>query len=189
MISRTREALAALLFAGSVGVSGAADLERQAAEAVAAHRLVKARSLYRRLATQHPGVLEHEIWVGRLSSWLNDYAAATAAFDRVLAADPRNVDALVGKAYVAMWQDEFDTAAELLARAEAAAPDDAQVALARARNCHFQGNDREAARHVARALELDPGSTDARELHRRLTPAPDPPGFLARLRRFFTGRS
>jgi hypothetical protein len=76
-----------------------------------------------------------------------------------------------------------------LARALATAPDDPQVHLALARKGHFQGNDRDAARHVARVLALDPGSTDAQELARRLSPAPEPPGFLARLKRLFTGRS
>lgn len=179
----------AVLLALSVCAMGAPELERRAADAVAAHRLVEARNLYRRLAAQHPEQIGHEIWVGRLSSWLNDYAAAHAAFDHVLAADSANVEALVGKAYVAMWQDEFATADDLLARAAAAAPEDPQVHLALARNAHFQGREGDAARHVARALALDPGSVDARELQRRLAPAPARPGFLARLKRLLTGRS
>jgi tetratricopeptide (TPR) repeat protein len=187
--SRLKQALVVVLLGSSVCAVGAADVERRAADAVAAHHLVEARDLYRRLAAQHPEQLDHQIWVGRLSSWLNDYGTADAAFDQVLAADRDNVEALVGKAYVAMWQDRFAEADGLLARALAAAPDDPQVHLALARNAHFQGDDREAARHVERVLALDPGCTDARELARRLSPAPEPPGFLARLKRLFTGRS
>jgi predicted Zn-dependent protease len=186
---RTKEALIVVMLGMSVCALGAADLEHRAADAVAAHHIVEARDLYRRLAAQHPEQVGHEIWVGRLSSWLNDYDAADVAFDRVLAADADNVEALVGKAYVAMWQDHFTDADRLLSRALATAPDDPQVHLALARNGHFQGNDRDAARHVARVLVLDPGSLDAQELARRLSPAPEPPGFLARLRRLFTGRS
>ena len=184
-----KQALIVVLLGMSVCALGAADLEHRAADAVAAHHLVEARDLYRQLAAQHPEQVGHEVWVGRLSSWLNDYDAADAAFDRVLAAAPDNVEALVGKAYVAMWQDRFASADRLLARALVAAPYDPQVHLALARNGHFQGNDRDAARHVARVLALDPGSTDAQELARRLSPAPEPPGFLARLKRLFTGRS
>ena len=186
---RGKDTLVAVLLALSVSDLGTPDLERRAKDAVAAHHLVEARSLYRRIAEQHPDALGHEIWVGRLSSWLNDYAAANAAFDRVLAADPANVEALVGKAYVAMWQDQFGPADDLLARAVHAAPDDAQVQLALARHYHFQGKDREAAEHVERALSLDPGSVDALDLQRRLAPAPERPGFLARLKRLLTGRS
>jgi predicted Zn-dependent protease len=186
---RGKDILVAVLLGLSVCAMGAPDLERRAADAVAAHHLVEARNLYRRLAEQHPQAVGHQVWVGRLSSWLNDYAAATAAFDRVLAADPGNVEALVGKAYVAMWQDEFAQADRLLARAVTVAPQDAQVHLALARNAHFQGKERRAARHVARALVLDPGNVDAQELQRRLAPAPARPGFLARLKRLLTGRS
>ena len=99
------------------------------------------------------------------------------------------MQALVGKAYVAMWQDRFPEAGRLLRRAAEAAPDVVEVQLATARCYHFQGKDRRAARHVARALALDPGSLDAQDLQRRLAVAPDPPGFFARLRRLFTGRS
>jgi predicted Zn-dependent protease len=187
--SRVANGVIVVLLGMSVGALRAADLEHRAADALAAHHLVEARELYRRLAAQHPDDVHHQIWVGRVSSWLNDYGAAEAAFDQVLTADAGNVEALVGKAYVAMWQDRFAEADGLLARALAAAADDPQVHLALARNEHFQGNDRAAARHLARALALDPSSTDAQELARRLSPAPEPPGFLARLRRLFTGRS
>jgi tetratricopeptide (TPR) repeat protein len=186
---RAKDTLVAMLLGLSVCAMGTPDLERRARDAVAAHNLVEARNLYRRLAEQHPETVAHQIWVGRLSSWLNDYATANAAFDRVLADDPDNAEALLGKAYVAMWQDQFGLADGLLARAARAAPDDAQVQLALARNYHFQGMERDAAQHVERALALDPGSVDALELQRRLAPAPARPGFLARLKRLFTGRS
>jgi tetratricopeptide (TPR) repeat protein len=181
--------VAVLLLGLAVGARGAGELERRAAAAVAAHRLVEARGLYRRLAAEEPGVVAHRLWVAWISSWLGDYATANATFDEILAADPRAAEALVGKAYVAMWQDRFPEAGGLLRRAVAAAPDDVEVQLALARCYHFQGKDRRAARHVARALALDPGSLDAQELQRRLAVAPEPPGFIARLKRLFTGRS
>jgi len=187
--SRTRLPLLAALLGLAVGAQGAGDLERRAAEAVAAHRLVEARGLYRTLAAQEPAALRHQVWVGRLSSWLGDYPGASAAFDRVLARDADNVEALVGKAYVAMWQDRFAEADALLGRAAAISPDDAEVQLALARNYHFQGRDRDAARHVEHVLALDPGRSEAQELQRRLALAPARPGFLARLKRILTGRS
>jgi predicted Zn-dependent protease len=189
VVWRGNDVLVAVLLASSVGAMGAPDLECRARDAVAAHHLVEARNLYRRLAAEHPETVEHQIWVGRLSSWLNDYTTANAAFDRVLAADPDNAEALLGEAYVAMWQGQFALADDLLVRAARAVPDDARVQLALARNYHFQHKEREAARHVARALALDPGSIDAQELQRRLAPPPARPGFLAWLKRLFTGRS
>ena len=165
------------------------DLERQAAEAVAAHQLVEARALYRQLAASDPENVEYQVWIGRLSSWLNDYPSAEATFDSVLARDGANVEALVGKAYVAMWQEQYPQAHALLRRAAEAAPASPDVELALARNYHFQGKDREAAEHVDRVLADDPGSPEAQELKRRLAPAPAPRGFFARLKRFFTGHS
>jgi len=178
---------ASCLLVGSLRAAG--DLERQAAEAVAAHQLVEARTHYRALAEQDPANTDYQIWVGRLSSWLNDYPTATATFDRVLAADATNVEALLGKAYVAMWQEQFAPAHDLLARAARAAPENAEVQLGLARNYHFQSKDREAAEHVARVLALDPGSTEAQELQRRLAPEPKRRGFFAKLKQLFTGRS
>lgn len=189
MDSRIRVGLAAVLLSFAGGVEGAEDLERRAAAAVAAHRLVEARTLYRTLAAEQPAVVGHQVWVGRLSSWLGDYASARAAFDRVLAADPANVEALLGKAYVAMWRGRFDQAGLLLDRATTVAPDDPDVQLALARNYHFQGKDRDAARHVERVLALQPGRGEAQDLQRRLTLAPERPGFIARLKRILTGRS
>jgi tetratricopeptide (TPR) repeat protein len=187
--SRARLIVATVLLGLAVGVQGAGDLERRAVEAVAAHRLVEARSLYRTLAAQEPATLGHQVWVARLSSWLGDYAGATAAFDRVLDRDPGHVEALVGKAYVAMWQDRFDQADALLGRAAAVSPNDAEVQLALARNYHFQGRDRDAARHVERVLAREPDRSEAQDLKRRLALAPERPGFLARLKRILTGRS
>jgi tetratricopeptide (TPR) repeat protein len=167
----------------------AGDLERRAAEAVAAHRLVEARGLYRELAAADPANSDYRIWVGRLSSWLNDYSTAIETFDDVLVTDPGNAEALVGKAYVAMWQERFGEAHALLTEAEAAAPDDTEVQLALARNHHFQGEDLAARRHVKRALALDPGNAEAQDLKRRLAPEPQRLGFFAKLKRLITGRS
>jgi tetratricopeptide (TPR) repeat protein len=178
-----------LLLGVAVGAQGAGDLERRAVAAVAAHRLVEARGLYRTLAAEEPAAVDHQVWVGRLSSWLGDYTGAATAFDRVLADHPDHVEALVGKAYVAMWQGRFASADALLGRAAKVLPDDAEVQLAQARSYHFQRRDRDAARHVARVLALEPGRAEAQDLQRRLAPAPARPGFLARLKRILTGRS
>jgi tetratricopeptide (TPR) repeat protein len=181
--------IAGVLLALAVEAGAAQDLERQAAEAVAAHQLVEARNLYRQLAEQDPENTDYQIWVGRLSSWLSDYTTANATFDEVLVAEPGNVEALIGKAYVAMWQEQFAEAQLLLGRAEQAAPQNTEVHLALARNHHFQGQDKEATAHLDRVLAIDPGSAEAQDLKRRLAPEPKRVGFFAKLRRIFTGRS
>ena len=181
--------IAAALCLVARGAPAAGELARQAAEAVAGHQLVEARTLYRTLAERDPTNVDYQIWVARLSSWLNDYVTANATFDRVLAADATNVEALVGKAYIAMWQEQFGEADDLLSRAERAAPENLEVQLGLARSCHFQGRDREAADHVGRVLGLDPGNPDAQELQRRLAPEPKRLGFFAKLKRILTGRS
>jgi tetratricopeptide (TPR) repeat protein len=186
---RVKLTVAGMLLAMAVSGAAAADLERRAAEAVAAHQLVEARRLYRTLAERDPTHIGHHVWVGRLSSWLSDYAAAQAAFDHVLARDAGNAEALVGKAYVAMWQEQFAEADALLTRAEVASPNDAEVQLALARNHHFQGQEGAAIARVERVLALEPGRAEALDLKRRLAPEPKRLSFFARLKRILTGRS
>jgi YaiO family outer membrane protein len=113
------------------GAAAAADLQHRATEAVEERRFEEARSLYERLAEQHPQTSDYKTWVARLSGWLGDYDRALATYDEVLAWDPGHVDALVGKAYVLGWARRYDEAREVLDEAERLHPDDEQVAEAR----------------------------------------------------------
>lgn len=186
---RFRVIVAMSLLFGLVAAASSPSLQDEAQRHVRAKRFVEARELYRELAAEHPQDPDNTVWVGRLSGWLHDYETAEAAFDRVLAADPENVDALVGKAYVLAWQERSAEAAPLLERADALAPGRVDVQLARVRQAVMAGDLRAADRHLARVLALDPTNLDALEIRTTLEERRAHEGFLARVRRFFGGRS
>ncbi|MEE8462539.1 MAG: tetratricopeptide repeat protein [Acidobacteriota bacterium] len=142
----------------------AAKLEKAAGEAVDTKNFGEARQLYIQLSEQNPASLNYLLWIGRLSSWLNDYATATRFYDRALAREPRNVDALVGKAYVLMWQQEFQAAHEFLSQAQLMTPERTDVLLALARYYQYQGRNREALEQIERVFTVAPESSEAREL-------------------------
>jgi len=139
------------------GLLLAADLEKTAREAVDTKNFREARQLYIQLSEQDPASVDYQLWIGRLSAWLDDYAAATRSYDRVLAREPENADALVGKAYVLMWQQEFQAAHELLSQAQRKTPESTDVLLALARYHYYQGRNREALAQIeSYAVPLSP---------------------------------
>jgi len=141
-----------------------ADLEKAAREAVDTRNFQEARQLYRQLLEQDSASVDYQLWIGRLSAWLDDYAAAMRSYDRVLTRDPENVDALVEKAYVLMWQQEFRAAHELLSQAQRITPESTDVLLALARYHYYQGHNTEALEQIERVFILDPESSEGREL-------------------------
>ena len=69
-----------------------------------------------------------------------------------------------------MWQHRYSEAQELLAQAEKRAPEDPDVQVAMARWCHYQSQERAADKHVSRALKLDPGNSEAKDLRVEIDP-------------------
>src|SRR5262249_31046584 len=120
------------------------DLEGRAKQAVAGQRFAEARALYGQLSAQYPENFDYLIWIGRISGWIEDYDAASEAFDRVLERQPRNTDALIAKANILMYERRYRSAEELLNRAEAIVPESVDLRLALARNMLYQGRLREA---------------------------------------------
>ena len=186
---RSRVIIGATMLVGVVAAGSSPSLLDDAQRHVHAKRFVEARELYRQLAEQHPQDPDNSIWVARLSGWLHDYETAEATFDQVLAEHPTNVDALVGKAYVLAWQERSVEADALLERASELAPERVDVHLARVRQAVMAGDLREAERRLARVLEIDPTNLEALELRTTLRERRAREGFLARLKRLFTGRS
>ncbi len=110
-----------------------ADLQTDAREAVENERYEEARDLYLQLSEQNSWTVDYLLWVATLSDWLKDSVTATQFYDRALALEPLNVEALVGKAYALMRQQEFQTALEPLSMARLVAPNNTDVLLALAR--------------------------------------------------------
>jgi YaiO family outer membrane protein len=150
--------------------AAAQDEEQSARSLIANQHFAEARALYVRLLERDAQNLDYQIWIARLSAWMKDYAASIETYDRVLEREPRNAEALVGKAYVRLWQHRFSEAGELLAQAKKSAPEDPEVEIALARMCHYQSQERAAADHVSRALSLDPGNSEAKNLRGEIDP-------------------
>lgn len=130
-----------------------------------------ARDIYRQLAVHEPDNVAFLVWIGRLSRWLDDVRAATAALDHALALAPRDVDALVEKASVLMSQRDFSGANQLLIRADAVAPDSSDVQLAWARYYRDVRRENDARVYVKRVLAREPANKEALDLAAQLRPA------------------
>ena len=99
------------------------------------------------------------------------FGAALAAYDSRLAADPRDVRALLGLGQVLAWTDRSDSARAVYHRVLALDPGSAEALVGMGRILRWQGRYAAAKSFIDRALELSPGSSEAREERRRLEAA------------------
>ncbi len=158
--------LLAVFLAGSLL---AQDLQTAAREAVENERYEEARDLYLQLSEQDPWNTDFLLWVATLSDWLRDSITATQFYDRALALEPLNVEALVGKAYALMRQQEFQAAIEPLSLARLVAPNNTDVLLALGRAYYYQGEAQAAREYIEQVLSLDPENQEAEQLTTLLT--------------------
>ncbi len=142
----------------------ATDLATDAREAVENERYEEGRDLYIQLSEENSWNVDYLLWVATLSDWLKDSVTAAQFYDRALALEPLNVEALVGKAYALMRQQEFQTALEPLSMARLVAPNNTDVLLALARAHYYQGDAQAARGYVDQVLNLDPESQEAAQL-------------------------
>ena len=169
-----RSALLMMLILAGALATFAENLQQAAQQAVRNHRFAQARDIYETLSRREPANLEYLIWIARLSGWLGDYRHALEGYDNILAEQPRNADALIGKAYVLMWQGRLTAARTILQRARAVAPDDADVVEAWQAYARYSqpsnpvdtspGSDEQAATAAIKAHRF----AQARELYRKL---------------------
>jgi YaiO family outer membrane protein len=160
--------LALVMTVAGAGVGLGQGLEQAALDAVASKRFRDAVALYSQLAEREPANADYLVWIGRLSSWMQQYEAALDAYERALARAPHNVEALVGKGTVLLWQQKFSGAHRALLQAEHLAPASVDVQLAIARYHHFQRQERLAYARVLRALALEPANHEASELRAQI---------------------
>ena len=142
----------------------ATDLETDAREAVENERYEEGRDLYLQLTELSSWNVDYLLWVATLSDWLQDSVTANQFYDRALALEPLNIEALVGKAYALMRQQEFRTALEPLSMARLVAPNNTDVLLALARAHYYQGNAATARDYVSQVLSFDPENPEAEQL-------------------------
>lgn len=159
--------LSALVVVAAIAAGAARsapDEEQPARDAIAAKRFAEAREIYRGLLIKTPANMDYAVWVGRISGWLEDFAAAHQAYDQALARQPRNVEALLGKATIYMYQRRFNEALPLVNSAAELAPRSPEPQIAMARFHHYLGEEVLARKHALVALEFEPDNAEAQTL-------------------------
>jgi YaiO family outer membrane protein len=146
------------------------DREVLAEQAMTAHRFAEARDLYILLTENHPENLSYWTARGRVCGYLADYAAAHSAYDKALSINPKDVDTLVGKAYIFLWQKDYAAATLLLNEAHELAPESTEVDLAMAQESYYRNHREEALSRLRPILLRDPQDSSALDLESRLRP-------------------
>jgi tetratricopeptide (TPR) repeat protein len=90
-----------------------------------------------------------------------DLEVAAAAFDDVLEIDPRNVDALMGKATIALAEDDVEGSLALYDEALTIEPDNVEALAYQGALFHRQGDPERALAQIDEAIALDPAFLDA----------------------------
>lgn len=90
-----------------------------------------------------------------------DLEAAAVAFDDVLEIDPRNLDALMGKATIALNEGDVDGALALYDEALAIEPDNVEALAYQGALFNRQGDPERALAQIDEAIALDPAFLDA----------------------------
>ncbi len=148
------------------------ELAERARAAVQAKQYKTALELFDRIVEQNPKDLEARVWVARLRSWQQDYAAAERGYRDVLLEDPGNVEAELGLVDVLSWQKQYQEAQQRLEKLRANRPQDPEVTVRLGRLARWQGNTADAQRYYAETLALNPADPDIRH-EAETTPAAD----------------
>jgi YaiO family outer membrane protein len=117
---------------------------------------------FQALAASNPDDIEARLWIARLHAWLGHPERAADVYQSIVAAQPQNVDALLGLGEALTADSRFREAAEALTRAEALAADRPAILTAQGRMHRAAGRTTLALAYYERALALEPGNTDAR---------------------------
>lgn len=131
-------------------------------EALDAHQLAEAERLYREALDKEPTNAEALSGLGWTYQIAGQKDAAMGAFDRCLAALPRDVACLRGKASVLVAEGNPGAAGELLGKAHAIAPEDAGVESSVALLDLAQGNLDSAAQRYGALVQRFPNMAEYR---------------------------
>jgi tetratricopeptide (TPR) repeat protein len=99
-------------------------------------------------------------------SWKHEYSAALSRYDSLLAEDPENQDALIGKAQVRAWRGDLRGAAREYRSVLARNPRHPDALIGLGYIYHWQNREGPAARQARAALAIDSTNHDALELRR-----------------------
>lgn len=107
----------------------------------------------------------------RVLSWTGRTRESLALYDSVVARSPGRADALAGRARLTAWSGDLDRAERLWREALALHPDDAEILIGLAQTLYWNDRPALARGYVARARQLVPGDTAARNLDRAVRAA------------------
>lgn len=117
---------------------------------------------FQALAALNPDDIEARLWIARLHTWMGHPQRAADVYQSIVAAQPRNVDALLGLGEALTSAARFREAADALNLAESLAADRPAVLIAQGRLHRAAGRTTLALAYFQRALALEPGNTEAR---------------------------
>ncbi len=112
-------------------------------------------------ATFAPTVLEYHNQLGFIRYIKGDDAGAVESFQRVLAAQPTQPDALFNLGMVQFGREDYTTAEDCFRRVLESRPDDAETWNNRGVCLHQIGRTADAAVCFERAMQIDPQNADA----------------------------
>lgn len=155
-------------YVGTNAVSGGGDLaaERDAMDAFHANDYEKSVAIISGVTRKTPRLLLLEAWTYYR---LNRIVEARATFNRVLALDPGDADAQLGLGYCDLRENRVDAAATAFTAVMSSTPDQASASAGMGHVRFRQGRFTEAKAQFARALELDPGNGEVRQMIDRIT--------------------
>lgn len=125
--------IAAFLLSLSILQNPSQDTRAEAERLRQTGALAEALQRYQALAAANPDDVEARLWIGRLHLALRQPVRAIGVFESIVAAQPRNVDALVGLGQALMDAGRWTAAGDALNRAEALAADRTDVLAAQGR--------------------------------------------------------
>ena len=122
----------------------------------------KALKQFQALAAANPDDIAARMWIARLQRRLGRPERAADVYRSIVAAQPQNIDALVGLGQSLTDAGQFADAADALNRAESIAADKPAVLAAQGHLHAAAGRPTLAMAYYDRALVLDPSNDEAR---------------------------
>jgi YaiO family outer membrane protein len=130
----------------------------------------RALAVLNELALAHPENTDVLLFRARIRSWQKDYRGAEKGYSRVLNLSPDNPEALTGLAEIASWQGHYAKAIDIYGHLARRFSDNPDLYFRLGRVYLWEGNYNRAKENLSRALRLDPGNAEYKQVLRRTSP-------------------
>jgi tetratricopeptide (TPR) repeat protein len=142
--------------------------EEAARNQISLKQFREARETYSKLAVEFPDNISFRIWIARISAWLKELPKSIRQYDEILASNPNNREALLGKSYALMWQKKYRKAIEVIGVAEKSGRYEISLLLTKVNFFLYQNKLSEAREMLQIAKEIDPQNVEVKELDEKL---------------------